>query len=474
MNSDEFTDKSTLNQKGRDLSMGFTQVPNVILECLCKSKLDGTSLKVVLFVVRNTIGWKDFKSSDKNARMEEVSISYRKLAAELGVTRSTVIRSVEKLTINCILKKRLQGSTGHEEQLLSINTNCREWRFTNSIKNQNANNDTPCSITSDTEPVSITILETSGLASIDEDSQVGKERNINKVKRNTNKNSYAPVDPIVDELQVKEKHKKPVGLPEGEASNNANRSSDNELRKMLNRFSGFSKLLEELFRDDGFTLLTAGNKQSLTTIEKLKLLKEWESYCNAAIAKAIRKYLNGGYSQKGKGASYLLAIIKRCEPTLKTYNENDSRATIKEAVLSKQELDDPMIIKAAEQVLDTWNQTKNIGLPVVRASDALKAELIDLLKIWKSADPICEAIKGYDQKTDLYWKNFRDGKKWSLVKFLRYQEGINIGLFKPAYVCPRCNGTKKIQIPHPNNPKLFPRLSKEADCPECCIQRQTA
>lgn len=69
------------------LENGYTQIANPVMDRICSFKLDGTEIRVLLFIIRKTWGWK--KKEDK--------ISYSQIAKGVGISRRRAIRTVNRL-----------------------------------------------------------------------------------------------------------------------------------------------------------------------------------------------------------------------------------------------------------------------------------------------------------------------------------------------------------------------------------------
>lgn len=69
------------------LTEPFTPIPNVLLDALIHSHLSRGQWQIVIWVIRNTLGW------NRNT----VAFSWYKIAKEVGMNRSSVMRAARRL-----------------------------------------------------------------------------------------------------------------------------------------------------------------------------------------------------------------------------------------------------------------------------------------------------------------------------------------------------------------------------------------
>lgn len=89
---------------------GFTKVPNEILEALCGTRLSSKQIRVFLYIVRWTIGYRD---------MHRRLISVSRMAADLDDDRRNIIRTIRDLQCMGMIRimKRGQGALAEFEVL---------------------------------------------------------------------------------------------------------------------------------------------------------------------------------------------------------------------------------------------------------------------------------------------------------------------------------------------------------------------
>ena len=94
------------------LTEPFTPIPNSVLDALIRSRLSRGQWQIVIWVIRNTLGW----------NRKTVGFSWYQIAKEVGMDRSTVLRAARRL---------------HRSQLLiikdasiAIETESELWRTT--------------------------------------------------------------------------------------------------------------------------------------------------------------------------------------------------------------------------------------------------------------------------------------------------------------------------------------------------------
>ena len=76
---------------------GYAQVDNNILEALSRYKLTSYELRIVLAIIRKTLGW--HKDSD--------IISHSQLRQLTGIDERNIVRTIKKLTEKNILEKQV-------------------------------------------------------------------------------------------------------------------------------------------------------------------------------------------------------------------------------------------------------------------------------------------------------------------------------------------------------------------------------
>ena len=69
------------------LTEPFTPIPNAILDALVRSRLSRGHWQIVIWVIRNTLGW----------NRKTVAFSWYQIAKEVGMDRSTVLRGGRRL-----------------------------------------------------------------------------------------------------------------------------------------------------------------------------------------------------------------------------------------------------------------------------------------------------------------------------------------------------------------------------------------
>lgn len=94
---------------------GHTRIANELYEQIYKLKINRDSLRIVLFIIRKTYGWR--KKRDR--------ISLSQFVEELGIDRTNVCRHINKLSAMKIII-RIQDDNGNEYE---INKNYEEWEL---------------------------------------------------------------------------------------------------------------------------------------------------------------------------------------------------------------------------------------------------------------------------------------------------------------------------------------------------------
>ena len=69
------------------LTEPFTPIPNSVLDALIRSRLSRGQWQIVIWVIRNTLGW----------NRKTVDFSWYQIAKEVGMDRSTVLRAARPL-----------------------------------------------------------------------------------------------------------------------------------------------------------------------------------------------------------------------------------------------------------------------------------------------------------------------------------------------------------------------------------------
>lgn len=76
---------------------GNTQIANEILEALCKKRISGQSMQVLLFIIRKTYGW--------HKKQDQISLS--QFALGTGLDKPHIVRNIRKLlTQNIIISQK--------------------------------------------------------------------------------------------------------------------------------------------------------------------------------------------------------------------------------------------------------------------------------------------------------------------------------------------------------------------------------
>ena len=75
------------------LTEPFTPIPNAILDALVRSRLSRGQWQIVIWVIRNTLGW----------NRQTVVFSWYQIAKEVGMDRSTVLRAARRLNLMQLL-----------------------------------------------------------------------------------------------------------------------------------------------------------------------------------------------------------------------------------------------------------------------------------------------------------------------------------------------------------------------------------
>ena len=75
------------------LTEPFTPIPNAILDALIHAHLSRSQWQIVIWVIRNTLGW----------NRKTVAFSWYQIAKEVGMDRSTVLRAARRLHLAHVL-----------------------------------------------------------------------------------------------------------------------------------------------------------------------------------------------------------------------------------------------------------------------------------------------------------------------------------------------------------------------------------
>jgi phage replication O-like protein O len=96
----------------------YTQAPNVLFDDLiCDPKLSLAELKVILVVVRQTIGFHN----------DEEKLTFSELETRTGLSRSAVSDGVQRAMARGIVERRIEGPKGHEEAFYALNISGSEF-----------------------------------------------------------------------------------------------------------------------------------------------------------------------------------------------------------------------------------------------------------------------------------------------------------------------------------------------------------
>ena len=94
------------------LTEPFTPIPNAILDALIHSHLSRGQWQIVIWVIRNTLGW----------NRKTVGFSWYQIATEVGMDRSTVLRAARRLHRSHLLTIK--------DATIAIQTESEIWRTT--------------------------------------------------------------------------------------------------------------------------------------------------------------------------------------------------------------------------------------------------------------------------------------------------------------------------------------------------------
>jgi len=117
----------------------FTLTPNVIFDCLLK-ELSSSELKIVLVIIRQTIGWVDQRTGKRKER-DRISIS--QFVEKTGLSRRSI-----SLAINSLSERGLIVITDKRGSILSV-SNQRKGQFCIYYSFSNLQNDTCAKIAQD-------------------------------------------------------------------------------------------------------------------------------------------------------------------------------------------------------------------------------------------------------------------------------------------------------------------------------------
>ena len=77
-----------------DLNESFMPVPNALVKALMRSTLSGGQCRLILWVLRNTLGW----------NRESTRFTWYRIAKDLGMNRSTTLRAARQLIEYSVLR----------------------------------------------------------------------------------------------------------------------------------------------------------------------------------------------------------------------------------------------------------------------------------------------------------------------------------------------------------------------------------
>lgn len=99
-----------------ELKGGYTPISNALLEAVYRLKLNGTQLKIILFIWRYTYGFHRFE--------HEMSIQF--IASGIGVSFRTTAQEIRNLVKNRVILETARPK-GNHSRVLKFNQNCQEW-----------------------------------------------------------------------------------------------------------------------------------------------------------------------------------------------------------------------------------------------------------------------------------------------------------------------------------------------------------
>ena len=106
---------------------GYTPLAHELIEHVCQTNLNGTQMRIVLFIWRHTYGWKGQK---------ETEMSLAKLAKGLDTTRSHVEKELNVLISRNIVT--LHGTGEKRGRKLSVNKDYEQWEEQGQMKAEKA------------------------------------------------------------------------------------------------------------------------------------------------------------------------------------------------------------------------------------------------------------------------------------------------------------------------------------------------
>ena len=132
------------------LENGYTRIANELLEAICRLKISGNEMRILLFIIRQTYGY-----SRKSAK-----ISLSEISKAVGMTSDNVSKTLKKLSAKNVVKICKNG--GSKPQTISVNKDYEQWgEVVNPDYRQNAQssnltivkNDNPSIVNSDNPTV---------------------------------------------------------------------------------------------------------------------------------------------------------------------------------------------------------------------------------------------------------------------------------------------------------------------------------
>lgn len=103
---------------GPQLENGFTPISNEILEAVSGASLNGTQLRILLLLWRNSYGF----------HRKECSLPLSYLEKMLKGSKSTIARQIRRLAEAGVINETTKKGDGHTPKIYSFNKNYKTWK----------------------------------------------------------------------------------------------------------------------------------------------------------------------------------------------------------------------------------------------------------------------------------------------------------------------------------------------------------
>ncbi len=200
---------------------GFTAIANELLEHIVQAKLNGTQLRVLLFVIRRTYGFQQ--------KSAELSLSF--IANGVGIHRNSVHTTLKQLEAMKII--RITHKTATAPQKIAVEKDYQKWLTARSAVNKSADNTVQKSADSNAAAVQKSddsTVQESADSTVNESADQKRNR-----KRNREKNIFCAC-PFFEALWAEYPNKKGKAKVTQKAMREMNRLGYEKLHRALERY----------------------------------------------------------------------------------------------------------------------------------------------------------------------------------------------------------------------------------------------